>query len=496
MFFKESDWPSDPKIYEINTWPWLTYLSETYNSPINLENIPSEEFNHEIKFFDAIWLMGIWERSPAGRRIALDRQDLQNEYHRVLHDFGENDVVGSPYSVYYYHVDSNFGGIDGLIEFRKQLQEHGTRLILDYVANHVSIDHIWILEKSDVFITGTLNDLITNPNGFFSEGETVYANGRDPYFDPWTDTVQINAFSLEARKKAINTLLNIAELCDGVRCDMAMLMTNKVFKNTWGEKAGTPPEKEFWKEIIPAVKKKFPNFLFIAEVYWDMEWELMQQGFDYCYDKKLYDRLTHGNTNSIREHLKAEMDYQHKLVRFIENHDELRAIEKFGEEQSKAAAIISFNLPGARLIYEGQTRGYKIKLPVQLRRRPFEKENENLVDFYQTLLNIIPGREFEKANWSLCNAEPVVIGDKSYQNLIAYLWWYNDNYRLIVVNYSPYNIKAHIRLPQINFELEDWNFVDLLDQKKYSYKGEDLDEFGLYIDLNSWKGHVFDIKKK
>ena len=496
MLFKESEWPKNPKIYEINTWPWLKYLSETYNTTINLDNIPNEVFNQEIKYFDAIWLMGVWERSPAGRRIALERQDLQNEYHKVLHDFGENDVVGSPYSVYYYHIDANLGGIDCLTEFRKQLQEHNIRLILDYVPNHVSIDHIWILEKSDVFITGTLEDLMIKPNGFFSVGETVYANGRDPYFDPWTDTVQINAFSLEARKKAINTLLSIAELCDGVRCDMAMLMTNNVFKKTWGEKTGTPLEKEFWKEVIPAVKQKFPNFLFIAEVYWDMEWDLIQQGFDYCYDKRLYDRLAHETTNIVREHLKAEWDYQSKLVRFIENHDEPRAIEKFGEERSKAAAIIALNLPGARLIYEGQTRGYKIKLPVQLGRRSFEEENAKLLEFYQNLLNIIPGREFEKANWSLCKVEPVIIDDPSYQNIISYLFWYNDIFRLIVVNYSPFHVKAHIRLKQIEFNIENWNFTDLLHQKTYSYKGEDLDEFGLYIDLNPWNGHIFDIKRE
>ncbi|MFX0042042.1 MAG: alpha-amylase family glycosyl hydrolase [Candidatus Hodarchaeota archaeon] len=496
MLVKESDWPSNPKIYEINTWPWLTYLSETYNSPINLKNIPNEEFKKEIKYFDVVWLMGVWERSPDGRRIALERQDLQNEYHKALHDFGENDVVGSPYSIYYYHVNSKLGGRDGLTEFRKQLQGHGIRLILDYVPNHVSIDHMWILEKSDVFITGTLEDLMTNPNGFFSVGETVYANGRDPYFDPWTDTIQINAFSREARKKAINTLLSIAELCDGVRCDMAMLMTNEVFKNTWKEKAGAPLEKEFWKEVIPIVKEKFPHFSFIAEVYWNMEWELIQQGFDYCYDKRLYDRLAHENPDAVREHLKAEFDYQRKLVRFIENHDEPRAIEKFGEERSKAAAIIALNLPGARLIHEGQTRGYKIKLPVQLGRRPIEEENTKLLDFYKNLLKIIPGREFEKANWSLCKVEPIIIDDLSYQNIISYLWEYNDIFRLVVVNYGSSHVKAHIRLKQIKFDLEDWNFTDLLHQKNYNYKGADLDEFGLYIDLNPWDGHIFDIKKE
>ncbi|MFX1409468.1 MAG: alpha-amylase family glycosyl hydrolase [Promethearchaeota archaeon] len=495
MSFKKSMWPKNPKIYEVNTWPWLNSLSETYNTPISLKNIPDEIFNQEIKFFDAVWLMGVWERSPAGRRIALERQDLQNEYHKALHDFGETDVVGSPYSVYYYHVDANLGGVEGLEKVRKQFQERGIRLILDYVPNHVAIDHLWILEKSDMFITGTLEDLMANPNGFFSIGEKVYANGRDPYFDPWTDTVQINAFSIEARKKAINTILNIAELCDGIRCDMAMLMTNDVFKKTWGKKAGDQPKKEFWREVIPAVKEKFSNFLFIAEVYWDMEWVLMQQGFDYCYDKKLYDRLVNETPTTVMEHLKAESEYQSKLLRFIENHDEPRAIEKFGEERSKAAAIIIMTLPGACLIHEGQTHGYKIKLPIQLDRRPFEEDNKRLLEFYQNLLNIAPNIRFEKENWSLCKAEPVIVDDPSYQNIISYLWWNNDIYQLTVVNYSPYHVKAHLRLNQINFKSKNWSFIDLLHQRTYNYKGEDLDEFGLYIDLTPWNGHIFKIKR-
>ncbi|MFX1316881.1 MAG: alpha-amylase family glycosyl hydrolase, partial [Promethearchaeota archaeon] len=331
--------------------------------------------------------------------------------------------------------------------------------------------------------------------GFFSIEEEVYANGRDPYFDPWTDTIQINAFSIEARKKAINTLLNIAELCDGVRCDMAMLMTNDIFKKTWGNKAGDQPEKEFWKEVIPAVKKKFSNFLFIAEVYWDMEWELMQQGFDYCYDKRLYDRLVNETPTTVMEHLKAESEYQSKLLRFIENHDEPRAIEKFGEERSKAAAIIIMTLPGASLIHEGQTRGYKIKLPVQLGRHPFEEDNKKILEFYQNLLNIVPNIKFEETNWSLCKAEPVIVDDPSYQNIISYLWWYNDIYQLTVVNYSPYHVKAHIRLNQINFNSNNWSFIDLLHKRTYNYKGEDLEEFGLYIDLTPWNGHIFNIKR-
>ncbi len=488
-------WIKNPKIYEINTWPWFQSLSEIYNTSITLNNIPDEVFNHEIKCFDVVWLMGVWERSPASKKIALEHPDLQKEYHKVLHDFKDEDVIGSPYAVYYYHIDNKLGGVDGIIKFRSQLKEMGIQLILDYVPNHISVDSLWTFENN-LFIEGTLDDLMSHPYDFFSISEKIFAHGRDPNFPSWTDTIQINAFSEAARQKTIKTLLNIAELCDGVRCDMAMLLTNDVFRRTWGEKAGEPPEKEFWEEIIPAVKEKYPNFIFIAEVYWDMEWDLQQQGFDFCYDKRLYDRLAHGNANTINDHLKAEWKYQSKLVRFIENHDEMRAIEKFGEEKSKAAAIIALTLPGARLVYNGQTRGNRIKLPVQLGRIPFEETNNTIFEFYQDLFKSIPGREYGVGSWSLCESKLVKSNDSSFTDIISYLWWINDDYRLIVVNYSPNSSEAHIKISPFHFDTNRWIFTDLLKHKSYIYSGNNLYKYGLYIELKAWEGYIFDIKKE
>ena len=494
MIRKELDWPNHPKIYEINTWPWLYDLSDRYNYPITLENVPEEVIDAEISSFNVIWLMGVWERSPRGRDIAINHPDLQKEYNQALRYFSTDDVVGSPYAVHYYHVDSHLGTEKGLAFFRKQLYDRGLFLLLDYVPNHVAIDHIWTLEKSDAFIEGTIEEQMSNPYDFFSVGDKVYTHGRDPYFPPWTDTVQINAFSPEARQKAINTLLNIAKKCDGVRCDMAMLMTNDVFKKTWKDKAGETPDKEFWREIIPKVKEKFPNFKFLAEVYWDMEWDLLQQGFDYCYDKKLYERLAHDNVESIIAHLQAEWDYQSKLVRFIENHDEQRAMKLFGEKKARAASMILLTLPGARLIHEGQMEGYTIKLPVQLRRWPMEEKNPGLVKFYLKLLKIIPGKNYRKEQWSLCNIEPVG-KDESFKNLIAYTWSVEHRDILVVVNYSTYLTQGHVRIEGVHYGSNKWTFSDVITEEKFIYKGEDLDTHGLYVDLDAWQSHIFDIKK-
>jgi len=489
----QNEWASNPKIFQINTWPWLDALSKIYEYPVNLQNIPEEVLDLDFSNFDAVWLMGVWERSPRGREIALTHPDLQGGYQKALSDFKSEDVVGSPYSIHYYNVDFHLGGRDGLVLFRDQLAELGVKLIVDYVPNHVAVDHLWTLENSGIFIKGSKDELEKLPNDYFLAENEIIAHGRDPNFYPWTDTAQINAFSSEARLKTFETLMSIAEISDGVRCDMAMLLTNEVFTRTWGEKAGAPPETEFWEEIIPTIKVKYPDFKFIAEVYWDMEWALMQQGFDFCYDKRLYDRLKNENAKSIKAHLQADMRYQRKLVRFIENHDEERAAKEFGIERSRAAAILSLTLPGARLIHEGQMSGYKKKLPVQLGRRENEEDNLELLEFYLRLINSIPGTKYSEGNWTICKVDPV--GNFSNTNLIAFVWWINDSYLLTVVNYSAYPAQGNVIIEQINYGKNEWSFTDLLAQDVFIYEGENLETHGLFIDLPAWNGHIFDIKK-
>ena len=146
----------------------------------------------------------------------------------------------------------------------------------------------------------------------------MIARGRDPYFPAWIDTAQFNAFSLGFRQAVIDTLIDIGNQCDGVRCDMAMLMLDSVFSETWGARAGSPPSREFWSEIIPAVRSVNRQMLFMAEVYWDLEHEMQLQGFDYTYDKRLYDRVIDNDISAIRAHLGADPLYLRSNIRFIE----------------------------------------------------------------------------------------------------------------------------------------------------------------------------------
>ena len=162
-------------------------------------------------------------------------------------------------------------------------------------------------------------------------------------------------------------LLKIAGQCDGVRCDMAMLVLPDVFERTWGRRP-----RRSGQTRRERVREQVPGFCFMAEVYWDLEWTMQQQGFDYAYDKRLYDRLREGHARPVREHFHAGLDYQDKLARFLENHDEPRAAATFTREIHEAAAVITFLSPGLRFFHQGQFEGRLKRISPHLVRAPRE----------------------------------------------------------------------------------------------------------------------------
>ncbi len=487
-----SAWPENPVIYEINTWVWLSELSRTHGKHITLATVPEEEWDALAAYgFDAVWLMGVWERSPAGIAISMRNEGLLVDFRRALPDFSPEDNVGSPYCVRRYVVDQHLGGPEGLAVARKKLAKRGLRLILDFVPNHVAPDHPWVTEHPDYFIQGSSDDLVQKPGEFFQTGDNVLALGRDPFFAPWPDVVQLNGFHPDLRKAIIETVESIAGQCDGMRCDMAMLLMTPIFERTWGPRAGPRPEKEYWPEVIQGVRKRFPDVLFIAEAYWDKEWELQQQGFDYCYDKRLYDRLEHGPAESVRLHLCADLPYQEKLVRFIENHDEPRAAATFSDQKARAAAVTVATLPGARLFHEGQFEGRRVRLPVFLRRRFDEITDKSLQEFYHSLLQILRSKDFREGEWKLCERTGWPDND-SYLNVVAWCWHIEGEAErhLIVVNLSAIRSQAQVRLPWTEVSGRFWQLTDPLQKTAFDRASDELQASGLHVDLEPWGYHL------
>jgi hypothetical protein len=484
-------WPKGPLIYEINTWVWLCELSRQATHPLTLASVPDAEWDRIAELgFDVVWLMGVWERSPEGIRISMANEGLLADFHRALPDFEAQDNVGSPYCVRRYAVDAHLGGSAALAVARSKLAERGLRLLLDFVPNHVALDHPWVHEHPHYFIQGTQDDVERDPHAFIAINGSVFACGRDPYFPAWPDVLQLNAFDERLRTAATETLTTIAGQCDGVRCDMAMLLINAIFERTWGSRAGFRPEAEYWPQVISAVKEKYPEFQFIAEAYWDLEWELQQQGFDYCYDKRLYDHLEHDSAEGVGLHLGADVTYQEKLIRFIENHDEPRATAVFDPAKYRAAAVTVLTLPGARLIHEGQLDGWRVRLPVFLGRRPEEASDPDLFSFYQCLLKALHGGTFLQGRWWLCEhfGWP---DNQSHMNLVCWCWQNGEASCLTVVNLAASSSQSLVRVPWDHLRGKSWQLKDLFTSAIHERHGDEMCGSGLYVNLPPWGFHIF-----
>jgi len=484
-----ASWNAWPVIYEINTWIWINDLSEKYGKPLTLASVPQEEWDVIAEYLaDAVWLMGVWERSPAGVRIAARNETLLAEFRRALPDFSEKDIVGSPFCVRRYVVDEHLGGPAGLAAARTALDRRGIRLILDFVPNHVAPDHPWVFEHPEYFIGGNFEDLAREPNSFTEVDGRVYACGRDPYFPAWPDVLQLNVFHPELRAAVIETILSIAEQCDGVRSDMAMLVMNNIFEQTWGNRAGTRPAAEYWRELIRAVRERHRDFMFLAEAYWELEWELQQQGFNYCYDKKLYDRIVHQNAESLRLHLQADLAFQNRLLRFVENHDEPRAASILSPQVERAAAVTIATIPGAKLFYEGQFEGRKVKPPLFLGRRPAEPIDASLQGFYRRLLESIQLEGMRYGEWLLCERRGWP-DNQSYLNLTSWCRRLGQDRYLVVLNLSDAAAQGRVRVPWDELRGRSWQLTDLLSGELYQRDGDEMEGAGLYVDLPPWGCH-------
>jgi hypothetical protein len=489
-------WPAQPVIYEINTAVWLDALSRAAGRRITLADVPDAEWDEITPAgVNAVWLMGVWERSPAGRALATADPRLQESFRAALPSLRPADVIGSPYAVRRYVADPAFGGPDGLAAARAALAARGAALVLDYVPNHVAPDHPWVSRRPDLFVRGSPAEMAADPAGWLAVSGHVLAHGRDPYFPPWPDVVQLNAFAPALRAAAADTLASIAGQCDGIRCDMAMLMTSQVFARTWGRWAGPRPAAEFWPQVLGMLRGKHPDTVLIAEAYWDMEWLLQQQGFDFCYDKRLYDRITGGDAAGVRDHLRAELSYQSRLLRFLENHDEPRIASLLPPAAQRAAAVTIATLPGGTLWHEGQFEGRRVRLPVFLARRPTEPPDARLAGWYRSLLATVADRRVRAGRWRLLDADGWP-DNQSCRNLIGWTWdgAPGGDRHLVVVNLSGQPAQGRLPLGWPGLPGRDWELADLLGAEVYQRDGGELARPGLYVDLGPWQFHLLAVR--
>ncbi|MCE9604920.1 MAG: alpha-amylase [Planctomycetia bacterium] len=489
--------PRYPSVYQINTRVWLTELSRVLGRPATLDDVPDAELDRLSKLgFDWIWFLSVWQTGPGAQQVSRNNPEWCREFHETLPDLCEADIAGSGFAITGYTVHQGLGGDAALALLRERLRHRGLKLMLDFVPNHMGLGHPWVEDHPEYFVPGTEADLAHAPQNYTrverTSGDQILAYGRDPYFSGWPDTLQLNYADPALHEAMIGELLRISGQCDGVRCDMAMLVLPEVFERTWGK--GAPL---FWPAATGRVRERAADFVFMAEVYWDMEWTLQQQGFDYAYDKRLYDRLREHHARPVREHFHAGLDYQDKLARFLENHDEPRAAATFSTEVHLAAAVLTFLSPGLRFFHQGQFDGRLKRISPHLVRGPDEPKNEVLAAFYDRLLAVLRRPIVRNGRWQSLECAPAWEGNGTNDCFVAFSWQDTDGTRLlIVVNYSDHQSQCHVRLPFDDLGDDPWLLENQLGAEEYAWNGKDLRGNGLFLDEGPWKTSVFALTKQ
>jgi hypothetical protein len=495
---REKALPSLPlysSLYQINTRVWMTNLSKGLGRTATLDDIPDAELDRFAEMgFDWIWFLSVWQTGTAGQQLSRSNPEWRKEFQETLPDLREEDIAGSGFAISSYTVHRGLGGDAALARLRERLRQRGLRLVLDFVCNHTAPDHPWVEDHPEFYVSGTEQDLERAPQNYTwvkrTGGDLILAYGRDPYFPGWPDSLQLNYSNPATQQVMIGQLLKIALQCDAVRCDMAMLVLPDVFERTWGT-----PSEAFWPKATQRVRERVPGFYFIAEVYWDLEWTLQQQGFNYTYDKRLYDRLHAGEARPVREHFYAGLDYQSKMARFLENHDEPRAAVAFPKEMHEAAAVITFLSPGLRFFHQGEFEGRTKRISPHLVRGPIEPTDLKLQQFYAHLLHLLRHPILRGGQWQLLECVPCWEGNWSSDSFIAFAWQNPDGERLLVaVNYAPHQSQCCVKLPFSGLGGEQFQLRDLLSAASYDRDGNELQSRGLYLDLHPWQYHVFAIK--
>jgi hypothetical protein len=247
------------------------------------------------------------------------------------------------------------------------------------------------------------------------------------------------------------------------------------------------------------VLERHPRFLFVAEAYWGLEDRLHAEGFHFTYDKELYDFLVRRDAAAVRHHLRRPAAFQDRSTRFVENHDEPRAAAVFGPA-TQAAAVATFCAPGLRLLHEGQLEGRRVRIPVQLARRPAEPEDTALRAFHERLLSVLQQPIFKDGVFVPVDVRQAGPDDRTNDHMVASAWFDRRDRRnrtfLAVSNLAGTKGYARIALDPARFQAtERYQVLDHVDGEVYEREGSEIVDPGLFIALDPYQAHVFEIDR-
>lgn len=418
-FSPDKAWMPSHVLLAKNTYVWLDQLSKEYRQDIyRLDHIPDEELDKLARWgFSGLWLIGLWERSPASKRIKQLR--------------GNPEAVASAYSLFDYQIADDLGGDEAYQNLRDRAWRRGIRLASDMVPNHVGIDGKWVVEHPDWFISLDYAPFpsytFNGPNlswddrvGIYIEdhyydssdaavvfkrvdlwsGDSKYIyHGNDGTSMPWNDTAQLNYLHAEVREAVIQTILHVARKFSVIRFDAAMTLAKKHYQRLWFPEPGTggaiPTRaehgmtkeefdrlmpKEFWREVVDRVAQEAPDTLLLAEAFWLMEGYFVRTlGMHRVYNSAFMNMLRDEKNQEYRLVIKNTLEFDPKIlkryVNFMNNPDERTAVDQFGKgDKYFGICTMMATMPGLPMFGHGQVEGFAEKYGMEFRKAYWEEK--------------------------------------------------------------------------------------------------------------------------
>ena len=425
QFTSDIDWMPKVMMIAKNIFVWLDQLSKKYQREIKrLDQIPDEELNQIAGWnFNALWLIGIWERSTASKKI--------KQY------TGNPDAAPSAYSLYDYIIANELGGEEAFLNFKARALHRGIRVASDMVPNHTGIYSKWVVEKPDYFIStdqppypsytffgGNLSDdprvevriedkyysksdaavVFQRRDTFTGDIKYIY-HGNDGTNMPWNDTAQLNLLNPEARESLIQTIMHVARKTSIIRFDAAMTLTKKHYQRLWFPQAGSAgavPSRsdssmtraqfdeampvEFWREVVDRINKEMPNTLLLAEAFWLMEGYFVRTlGMHRVYNSAFMHMLMKEENDKYKQLIKNTLEFNPEIlkryVNFMSNPDEETAVNQFGKgDKYFGIAMMMVTMPGLPMFAHGQIEGFSEKYGMEYKRAYYDEYvDDNLV---------------------------------------------------------------------------------------------------------------------
>ena len=534
------NWKQDLVLIAKNTFVWMYQLSEKYGRKIQyLDQIPYEELVElRSNGINGLWLIGIWDRSPASRKI----KEL----------YGKQDCIASAYSICEYRITDNLGGETAFNQLKENAHKAGFKLGCDIVPNHTGIDAPWLIDHPDWYIQANGNpspyfqfnspNLSSDPRveikleeGYYSQTgasevfqyrnnqtkENIFIyHGNDGTSMPWNDTAQLNYLIPEVRTAMRELIVEVAKHFDIIRFDAAMTLTKQHYKRLWfpsiGDEKYIPTRggfnmddlnfnkkmpNEFWVEVLDDIHKHAPDTLLIAEAFWLMEGFFINQlGMDRVYNSAFMNLLRDEKNKKFRQFIKDVCSWDpyflEHLVNYQSTPDEEPAINQFGgKEKYLGVCTLLATFPGLPMFGHGQIEGYRERYGMDFLQPRFrETPSDEMIDIHQLIIRpLLDNRHKYSGSKNFKLHDYFQTGKIIIDNVIVFSNKNHADSSLVIFNNSKDQFDGYIQNPFHEIESNIIKLIDFFTKEEFEIPDSSNKPHPIFIPISAYECRVFDV---